>query len=148
MLWGRNVYQNGQFYTKTSRKFQKTCLVEFSFRNDFRSGWRNFQLREHFLLVDDAISLLYHHFHVLIKLIQLHSITEYGKIHLDDEQWRSWYLNNKLLLYNKSWEPWIGCNTTSLAPAAAMPECLGFFGFFDEVVYDRFWPTFAMDAVA
>ena len=53
-------------YIKTMRKFQKTCLVEFSFRNDFSSGWRNFQLREHFLLVDDAISLLYHQFNVLI----------------------------------------------------------------------------------
>ena len=58
----------GKFYTKTRRKFQKTCLVEFSFRNDFRSGRRNFQLREHFLLVDDAISLLYHQFHVLIQI--------------------------------------------------------------------------------
>jgi hypothetical protein len=33
------------FTLKTSRKFLKTCLVEVSFRNDFRSGWRNFQLR-------------------------------------------------------------------------------------------------------
>jgi hypothetical protein len=41
-----------------------------------------------------------------------------------------WMMNSEdhenLLLYNKTWEPWLGCNTTSLAPAAAMPECLFF----------------------
>ena len=45
----------GNFTLKQGENLKKIC-VEFSFRNDFHSGWRNFQLREHLLLVDDAIS--------------------------------------------------------------------------------------------